>query len=83
VHAAWVEAGARFERIPDPVSSSTQVTALPFELSPAVTVTVPPPERPARLLLWLTTPTAEVAAVTFIDAAPIEAPNRRGARAVS
>lgn len=83
VYAAWVEAGARFERIPDPVSSSTQVTALPFELSPAVTVTVPPPERPARLLLWLTTPTAEVAAVTFIDAAPIEAPNRRGARAVS
>ncbi|CAN5448077.1 glycoside hydrolase family 2 [soil metagenome] len=83
VHAAWVDAGARFEGAPQSASSSTQVTALPFELSPAVTVTVPPPGRPARLLLWLSTPGVEVAAMTFVDAAPIEAPNLRGARAVS
>ncbi|GAA1874508.1 glycoside hydrolase family 2 protein [Myceligenerans crystallogenes] len=61
-------------------AESAAVEAKPFQLSPAVQVTVPAPGGPARLLLWLLDHDGAVRARTFVDAAPVEAPNRRGER---
>ena len=82
VRAAWVPAGTPFDDgAPHGVGSET-VEAKPFELSPAVRVTVPPPGPvpSARLHLWLVDDGGVVRARTFVDAAPIEEPNRRGVR---
>jgi hypothetical protein len=93
VRAAWVPAGTPFDDgggdglgvdgggAPPGVGSET-VEAKPFELSPAVRVTVPPPGpvTAARLHLWLVDDDGAVRARTFVDAAPIEEPNRRGVR---
>ncbi|WP_448061711.1 glycoside hydrolase family 2 protein [Cellulomonas hominis] len=65
------------------VVESHPVTAEPYALSPAVRVEVPPPGAvaAARLHLWLVDEAdGGVPARTFVDAAPIEPPNRRGAR---
>ena len=61
---------------------SEPVKAEPFEVSDAVALEVPPPGdgRAARLQVWLVDDADGVRARTFIDAAPIEVPNRRGAR---
>lgn len=89
VRAAWVEAGRPFSAVtrsksaePDLAGtvSSDQVSARPFEVSQAVNVTVEAPPGPARLLLWLLDEDQQIRARTFVDAAAIEAPNRRGAR---
>ncbi|MEZ0446897.1 hypothetical protein [Cellulomonas sp. ICMP 17802] len=53
----------------------------PRRLSGAVSLEIPPPDGPARLHLWLVDDLDVVHARTFVDAAPIEEPNRRGARA--
>jgi len=84
VHAAWVSSGRPFAHAivgADAVTST--VTAEPFRLSPPVTVRLDPPAgvAAARLLLWLVDDAGVVRARTFIDAAPVEQPNRRGARA--
>lgn len=88
VRAMWVAAGWSFTTaasFPEAAASaeSATITVAPFELSEAVSVTVPAPGGAARLLLWFTTEDGQVIARSFIDAAPIEAPNRRGARAQS
>ena len=81
IHAAWASAGRPHGPNPEtPLVSSTEVAATPFELSEPRTLTVPPPGAPARLLIWLTDGSGAVRARTFVDAAPIEPPNRRGAR---
>ncbi|MFD2025837.1 glycoside hydrolase family 2 protein [Promicromonospora aerolata] len=83
VRAAWVPAGAPFAASGDPhEAASERVEAKPFELSPPVRVTVPGPGPvpSARLHLWLTDDDGVVRARTFVDAAPIEEPNRRGPR---
>lgn len=83
VRAAWVSPGAVFG--PTPAAhdvESEPVKAEPFEVSDAVALEVPPPGdgRAARLQVWLVDDADGVRARTFIDAAPIEVPNRRGAR---
>lgn len=83
VRAAWVPAGTPFSDGGEPLGvGSETVAAKPFELSPAVQVTVPPPGpvTAARLHLWLVDDDGGVRARTFVDAAPIEEPNRRGER---
>lgn len=81
VHAAWVASGTPADRVVDhPQVSTAPVTAEPFLLSPAVTIAVPPPAGPARLLLWLTDTDGRVRARSFLDAAEVEQPNRAGAR---
>lgn len=78
VHAAWVAAGRPFGA--DVAADvSAPVSAEPFRVTDAVSLELPTPGGPARLLLWLVVDGA-VLARTFIDAAPIEEPNRRGAR---
>lgn len=80
VHAAWDAAGSlargRTARIPQ---ASADVVAQPYELSGAATLTVPAPGGPARLHLWLVAD-GGILARAFVDAAPVEPPNRRGAR---
>ena len=89
VHATWVEPGRPFRKVaaslgtasaaPDAVVSAP-LTAAPFEVSAPVELAIDAPSGPARLLLWLVSDDDRVVARTFIDAAPIELPNRRGAR---
>lgn len=88
VHVAWVPAGTPFGDdgahtgvLSAGVVSET-VESKPFELSPAVRVAVPPPGPvpSARLHLWLVDDDGTVRARTFVDAAPVEEPNRRGVR---
>jgi hypothetical protein len=59
------------------------VTAGPFVLSAPVTISVPPPGGPARLGLWFVDDAGVPRARTFVDAAAIEPPNRRGARSAA
>lgn len=82
VRAAWTRAGRPFPvELPDPDVESAPVSAQPFRLSDPVTITVAPPRGPSRLLLWLADDRGAPIARTFVDAAPVEPPNRRGARA--
>ncbi|QZN86272.1 glycoside hydrolase family 2 protein [Cellulomonas sp. C5510] len=83
VRAAWVPAGTPFGAEPVPAQAESEpVKAEPWELSAAVRVTVPAPgDAPAaRLHLWLEDEDGQVRARAYVDAAPVEAPNRRGAR---
>ena len=84
VHAAWVSSGRPFP--PAGLTSAAHsgaVTVEPFVLSEAVTVALDAPAGlpAARLLLWFVDSDGSVRARSFVDAAPIEEPNRRGARA--
>jgi beta-galactosidase/beta-glucuronidase len=82
LHAAWVAAGQPFGVVPTaPMAATGPITAQPFHLSEGAVLTIAPPGAPARLHLWLTDDDGTVLARTFVDAAPIEPPNRRGARA--
>jgi beta-galactosidase/beta-glucuronidase len=75
--AAWGDSGSTE---PDPASAVVRSPAgqvAPFRLSKAVELRIPAPRGPARLHLWLEGPSS---ARTFVDAAPVEQPNRRGAR---
>lgn len=80
VHGAWAAAGTPSDSVRAPAVSSAVVTAEPFELSAAVTLAVPASPGPGRFLIWATDDTGTVIARTFLDAADVEAPNRRGAR---
>ncbi|MFB6611788.1 glycoside hydrolase family 2 protein [Agromyces sp. NPDC056379] len=81
VHAAWVPPGSPVEDLPTQVDASSEAFGIvPFSLSDAVTITVPPSGGPARLVLWLLDEHGDLAARSFLDAAEVEPPNRRGAR---
>lgn len=77
VLAAWASPGSRAGDSLAPVVMSRVVVTQPFRLSDPVVVTVPPPGgAAARLHLWLVDENEDVRARTFVDAAPIEPPNR-------
>ncbi|KRD43062.1 glycosyl hydrolase family 2 [Cellulomonas sp. Root930] len=82
VRGAWSTPGGRPDVERAFVVESEQLKAEPFVLSGAVRLRVPAPgDVPAaRLHLWLVDDADVVHARTFVDAAPIEEPNRRGAR---
>lgn len=83
VLAAWVPAGTPHGAVlPTPQGETEAVKAEPFALSPPITLRVPAPGPvpSARLHLWLVDEADEVRARTHLDAAPLEAPNRAGAR---
>lgn len=85
VRAAWVPAGTPFGGgAAAALVESEPVKVEPFELSPGVVLEVPPPGggAAARLHVWLVDEAGETVARTFVDAGPVEAPNRRGARSV-
>lgn len=80
VRGAWVRAGAPTSGLPDGGTAAGPVDVRPFELSDAVALTVPARDEPGRFLIWATDGTGAVVARAFLDAAEVEAPNRRGAR---
>ncbi|MDQ0643822.1 glycoside hydrolase family 2 protein [Microbacterium murale] len=88
VHGAWVPAGSPMERIPSASSapstdvvSTSRVDVAPFVLSDAVHLAVPARDGAGRFLIWATDADENVVARAYLDAAEVEAPNRRGARA--
>ena len=81
--AAWASSGQPFPAEPPrPLATTSAVQAEPWLTSAPANLVVPPPSGPARLLLWLVDDAGGVRTRTFIDAAPVEPPNRRGARPV-
>jgi hypothetical protein len=84
VCAAWVVAGTPVRGArPDALVESEPIKAESFVLSTGVRLVVPAPGEvsAARLHVWLVDDVGDVVARTFVDAAPVEPPNRRGARA--
>ncbi|GAB2527713.1 glycoside hydrolase family 2 [Microbacterium petrolearium] len=82
VHACWIAANRPLPAAPRPEAArSPLVTAEPFRLSPETTVHVPAHPGPGRLGLYFVDISGAVRARAFIDAAEVEPPNRRGARA--
>jgi hypothetical protein len=80
LHAAWSSPGSPVPPASrEAVDAQGRVSVTPFALSDAVTLLVRAPGSPARLHLWLEADGRSVAH-TFVDAAVIEQPNRRGAR---
>jgi beta-galactosidase/beta-glucuronidase len=85
VRASWVPAGTPFGRgATAGVVESEPVKVEPFALSSPVELRVPVPGAgvAGRLHVWLVDEAGETVARTFVDAGPIEEPNRRGARSV-
>ncbi|GIT79604.1 hydrolase [Leifsonia sp. LS1] len=88
VQAAWLSAGAPVDGAsaraargrPDAVGAELRVE--PFVVSDGVELTVSASPVAARLLVWATDTSGAVVARAFLDAAEVEAPNRRGARQV-
>ena len=81
VHAAWVPAGAPVDTAsPVPSASTPDLRVAPFELSEAANLSIPAHDGPGRLVIWAVETTGQTIARTFLDAAEVEAPNRRGAR---
>ena len=81
IRGAWVAAGEPFCQYERTHTTSSHVFLVePYQVSEAAVIRVDPPEGPARLLIWFSDDSGQVRARTFIDAAPIEPPNRRGAR---
>jgi len=80
VCAAWAAAGSPFRAdLPEMVRERVEEVR-PFVLTDGIALRVPPVGGPARLHLWFVSDDGEIPARTFVDAAPIEQPNRRGAR---
>lgn len=89
VRATWVDYGTPIgDPSGDPILVTDSVGVEPFRVSDAVLLAVPAPTAAhgvspaasARLHLWFIDEAGRVRARTFVDAAPIEPPNRRGAR---
>lgn len=80
VLAQWIAAGSP---LPDVLEAAVAIDVPPvepFELSAPVVVRIDPPAAAARLALHLVDDKGVVRARSFVDAAHVEVPNRRGAR---
>ncbi|KQR19167.1 glycosyl hydrolase family 2 [Agreia sp. Leaf335] len=78
--AEWIAAGSP---LPDALVATTTVDVPPvepFELGSPIVITIEPPTAAARLALHFVDADGAVLARSFVDAAPVELPNRRGAR---
>ncbi|WP_228479842.1 glycoside hydrolase family 2 protein [Microbacterium abyssi] len=81
VHGAWVPAGAPTDALPSAgFASTSRFEVAPFALSDAVPLGVPARDGAGRFVIWATDAAGAVVARAFLDAAEVEAPNRRGAR---
>jgi beta-galactosidase/beta-glucuronidase len=81
VRAAWVAAGTPLHALPPAEFDGDPVEVRPFEISAPSSLRIEPPTAPGRLAVWFEDAAGTALARTFVDAAPIERPNRRGARA--
>lgn len=80
IHAAWVRAGIQVDAVSVAPASTVSLAVAPFELSETANLAIPAHDGPGRLIIWATEETGRTVARTFLDAAEVEAPNRRGAR---
>lgn len=81
VHGAWVQPGTPTHARPSAGAvSSSRVDVAPFVLSDAVQLAVPARDDAGRFLIWATDLEGKIVARSYLDAAEVEAPNRRGAR---
>ncbi|WP_404436951.1 hypothetical protein LG322_01000 [Microbacterium aerolatum] len=81
VQGAWAPAGSPTDVVPaSGIVTTGSLEVQPFALSDAVALDVPARDGAGRLLVWATDATGAVVARAFLDAAEVEAPNRRGAR---
>ncbi|MFB2582762.1 glycoside hydrolase family 2 protein [Herbiconiux sp. P15] len=78
--AGWIPAGAPLPPTVDGTFTAAVPPVGPFELGDAVTLALAPPDGAARLAIQFVDDTGFVRARSFVDAAPVEEPNRRGAR---
>jgi len=82
VHGAWVAAGVPMDVVPSTgIVTARPAVVQPFQLSDVVTLDVPGRDDAGRFLIWATDASGAVIARAFLDAAEVESPNRRGARA--
>jgi beta-galactosidase/beta-glucuronidase len=80
LHAAWSSPGSPLPPASrEAIDARAQQNVAPFAVSDPVTLEVPAPSGPSRLHLWLEADGRSIAH-TYVDAAGIEQPNRRGAR---
>ena len=80
LRAAWGPSGSLKPPSTIPaVAVNSEQPVEPFAVSAPVTLLVPAPDGPARLHLWIEADCGPIAH-TFLDAADVEEPNRRGAR---
>ncbi|MCX7521405.1 hypothetical protein OSC27_03830 [Microbacterium sp. STN6] len=80
VRAAWGAAGSQLASVvTGAVADEVHAAVTPYRVSEPVALKLPAPGGPARLHIWLEVDERRIAS-TFIDAAPVEQPNRRGAR---
>ena len=79
--ARWILTSARSRVQQVFMYHACEVFAEPFILSPEFSLSVSGIEDPARLLIWVEDESGVVCARAYLDAAEVEAANRRGARA--
>lgn len=79
VYAQWLPYGSPLPS--DPAGAPSEpLSVRPFQLSDAVVVRIPARITPGRFAMWLVDGDGAVRARSHLDAAPVEKPNRRGAR---
>ena len=79
IHSAWLPGGAPLPASPPSAGRVATVAAQPFVLTKAVPLPIDARERASRLVVWAVDDDDRVIARTFLDAATVEEPNRRGA----
>jgi len=78
--AGWIAAGSPVPDVAPATFGAEAPSIHPFELSAPITLVVEPPQSAARLAIHFVDETGRSLARTFVDAAAVEQPNRRGAR---
>jgi hypothetical protein len=78
---AWLTANAPLPAgPPETVAASAELSVTPFRLSDAAAIALPAHPSAGRFGLWFVGADGEVRARAYLDAAEVEAVNRRGAR---
>ena len=80
VVAQWLPYATRLPSQPEGAPTGG-LTVHPFAVSDAVAVSIPARTSPGRFALWFIDDAGAVRARAHLDSAPVERPNRRGARA--
>jgi len=80
IEVGWAAFGAPMNAGVESPTTVGKVAAKPFELSESFEVVVPQRDSPGRLILRFVDDAGVLRARSFLDAAVVEPPNRRGAR---
>ena len=80
VRSAWVPAGMPTDATVVATETTDALEVQPFRLSDALALAVAERREAGRLLIWAVDDAGRTVARSFLDAAVVEPPNRRGAR---